>query len=116
MQTQEQMVGVVVWADARDSRAVVWCEDQGHLAFYRGADQSMHEGLALDPGDLIQFDLHEGQERREVNNPRLLGAGVAPQLAERLKEYVKPAKTKPEPPRAANSYGDNVVAFPGARC
>ena len=63
---QDQMFGVVLWADASDSKAVIWCEDHGNLAYYTAAEQNVHDGLGLDAGDLIQFDLREERavERR----------------------------------------------------
>ena len=45
---QEHMYGVVLWADASDTKAVIWCEDQGNLAYYTAAEEDIHEGPALD--------------------------------------------------------------------
>ena len=35
------MFGVVLWADPVDRKAVIWCEDHGDLAYFKG---SLHEG------------------------------------------------------------------------
>lgn len=58
------MFGVVLWADENDSKAVIWCEDQGDLAYYSQHDGDHHDHVALDAGDLIQFDLCEERNCR----------------------------------------------------
>ncbi len=81
----EQMMGVVLWADAHDSRAVIWCEDQGNLAYYSEGEEAIHEGVALDAGDLIQFDCREEKDMRRVRNPRRVTLGHAPELPAMLR-------------------------------
>ncbi len=103
---EDRMYGVVLWADECDQKAVIWCEDHGNLAYYNGAEHSMHEGVALDPGDLIQFELREEQDCRRASNLRRVDAGWAPGLPENLRSTKRPAPL----PKA-----DNVVAFPGVR-
>lgn len=63
-----RMCGVVLWSDAGDHKAVVWCEDAGNLAYYIDHDGSSTSEVALDAGDLIEFDLVEGTFR-QVKNP-----------------------------------------------
>lgn len=100
---EERMYGVVLWADDCDSKAVIWCEDHGNLAYYSAAEQNIHKGFALDAGDLIQFDLREEADIRKARNLQRVDAGYAPDLARNL-------RSKAEAP--APSRGDNVVAFP----
>ncbi|WP_300531498.1 hypothetical protein [uncultured Mameliella sp.] len=102
---QDQMFGVVLWADASDSKAVIWCEDHGNLAYYTAAEQNVHDGLGLDAGDLIQFDLREERDVRRARNLRRVDAGFAPAIVHELKTR-GPAKTAP---------AGNVVSFPEAR-
>lgn len=62
------MYGVVLWSDAFDQKAVIWCEDHGDLAYYAGGAQSAHGGVSLDPGDLIEFDLDDHRDYRAACN------------------------------------------------
>lgn len=80
----DQMIGVVLWADARDRKAVIWCEDHGNLAYYTAPNQTAHEGECLDAGDLIAFDIREEHDCRLARNPRRVNAGFAPYLAHDL--------------------------------
>ncbi|KUF08818.1 hypothetical protein AVJ23_20675 [Pseudoponticoccus marisrubri] len=100
------MYGVVLWADPSDSKAVIWCEDHGNLAYYSAAEQpeqNMHQGMALDAGDLIQFDMREDRVCRRARNLRRVDVGFAPTLAEKLQGGGR------------KGGEDNVVAFPAAR-
>lgn len=81
----EQMYGVVLWTDKNVNTAVIWCEDHGNLAFYNAEESSMHDGFALDAGDLIQFDLREEPECRHARNLRRVDSGFAPDLAGQLR-------------------------------
>ena len=103
---EDRMYGVVLWADAKESKAVIWCEDQGNLAYYTAAGQTVHDGVSLDAGDLIQFDLQETAEYRSARNPERVGAGYAPGLAQSLRGKAGPAAAAPR---------DNIVQFPGPR-
>lgn len=105
---QERMYGVVLWADASDRKAVIWCEDHGNLAYYSAGEQSMHCGVSLDAGDLIQFDLREERDFRQASNLERVGSGYAPGLVASLR--------RAEPVRPSVDTTDNVVAFPARRC
>lgn len=70
-----RMCGLVLWANSDDQKAVVWCEDQGDLAFYVEPKDTAMSGVALDAGDLIEFELREDRQFRRVTNPTLLVAG-----------------------------------------
>lgn len=101
-----KMSGVVLWADKCDGKAVIWCEDQGDLAYFTsGTLSDVHSGAALDAGDLISFDFEQKSNIRLAYRPELLNAAHAPGLADSL-----PAEQKPScPPRGGLS---NVVPFP----
>lgn len=100
---EERMYGVVLWADASDKKAVIWCEDHGNLAYYSGSEPSAHQGVALDAGDLIQFDIREERDFRRARNLQRIDSGFAPDLPDQL--------------RRSGNIGKpgNVVAFPTAR-
>lgn len=76
------MFGVVLWSDPVDRKAVIWCEDQGDLAFYRHADAT--QDLMLEAGDWVQFDLETQRQQRFVRNPRLIEGGACKSLPDLL--------------------------------
>lgn len=80
----QNMFGVVLWSDATAQKAVIWCEDQGELAFYTPDDDSKHQAPELDAGDLIQFDLSVQHNVRKACNPRLLMQSHSPDLPNQL--------------------------------
>ena len=50
------MIGVILWSDVQVRKAVVWCEDQGDLAFL--CEDTPFEHLkGLSAGDSIEFDV-----------------------------------------------------------
>ena len=66
------MLGVVLWSDASDRKAVIWCEDQGDLAFVSGRADGLDQDDFFDAGDLIQFDMHLRDATRFAHNPKLV--------------------------------------------
>ena len=66
------MLGVVLWSDISDRKAVIWCEDQGDLAFVSGKDHGPEAGDFFDAGDLVQFDMKMRDKTRFAMNPRLI--------------------------------------------
>src|SRR6056297_3859046 len=83
------MYGVVLWSDRDQDHAVIWCEDHGDLAFYRGGGTSAIEGDPIDPGDLVQFEVSEDREMRRAIRPRLVAEDTHPTLATDLKRAVR---------------------------
>ena len=64
------MIGVILWRDATNGKSVVWCEDQGDLAFFDEPDHLEH---TLDVGDVVSFDIKvEDSLRLAMNVSRLL--------------------------------------------
>ena len=100
---EERMYGVVLWADKSDSKAVIWCEDHGSLAYYSEADQDLHHGMGVDAGDLIMFDLREERDYRRARNLERVDTGYAPGLPDCLRRTGDVGKP------------GNIVTFPQAR-
>lgn len=100
------MLGVVLWSDAADRKAVIWCEDQGDLAYVNEGNTVLQSGDFFDAGDLVQFDMETRKSMRLANNPRLVIQKAGPDLPEVLRNG------------ALSSIGDddttNVVPFDGA--
>jgi len=75
------MNGIVVWNDAPGLRLLIWCEDQGGLAFYDGTQR--HRAATATAGDLVHVELPETGRLRQAIEVRLLkpgGAAVAARL------------------------------------
>jgi len=68
------MYGVVLWSDPRAGSAVIWCEDEGELAYYEAqVPQINTSGLsAFNPGDYVQFDMSEKDGAFRVTNPQAI--------------------------------------------
>ena len=63
------MYGVVLWSDPEVRRAVIWCEDQGRLAYYEAPERQPAQG---DPffiaGDYVEFDVTSDANLRRAQN------------------------------------------------
>lgn len=79
------MFGVVLWSDDAESKAIIWCEDHGDLAYYDAHQATDRGRVTLEAGDLVQFDVVEGRERRLARNPALVAGRHYPTLVGRLK-------------------------------
>jgi hypothetical protein len=93
------MLGVVLWSDAEDQKAVIWCEDHGDLAFYSTTETALSSDVGFDAGDLVQFDVTMDRHLRYAHNPRLVSEGVYPSLADTL-------VSESAAPRRRNSSAD----------
>lgn len=78
------MLGVVLWSDAADRKAVIWCEDQGDLAYVNAPQEVLDTEDFFDAGDLVQFDMETTQAMRYANNTRLVIEKAGPCLADVL--------------------------------
>ncbi|WP_458322078.1 hypothetical protein [Roseobacter sp. A03A-229] len=101
------MIGVVLWSDASDRKAVIWCEDQGDLAFLNSADDVFQSDAFFDAGDVVQFDMEVQASMRRAHNPRLVleqaGVGLPEALrqsASSVARMTSSAKVIPFEPRA----------------
>lgn len=79
------MLGVVLWSDTSDRKAVIWCEDQGDLAYLNAGHCFLHTDDFFDAGDLVQFDMEVTQSMRIANNPRLVTEKASTNLPEVLR-------------------------------
>jgi len=108
------MYGVVLWTDQRQNRAVIWCEDHGDLAFYRGAEGG---DAAMAAGDLVEFNLRDTGDMRLADTPRLITQRSHPTLSNELKKAgAQLGVVNAGPRRAANSdHAANVIPLREAR-
>ena len=105
------MYGVVLWSDADDRQAVIWCEDHGDLAFVDKGGRDMEDCPGLAPGDLVCFELQIDSQIRKAINPSVVAEQEYPTLASALDtvaaaEPAGPIMAEPQmmaPPRDATA-------------
>lgn len=95
------MYGVILWCDAQENKAVIWCEDHGDLAFYRQPENA--DEVALDAGDWVQFDMTTDRHLRFAHNPRLVSEGVSPGLADVLTSAASASSQSMQPAHSRGS-------------
>ena len=104
------MIGVVLWADRTDNRAVIWCADHGRLAYWDSEDAIEATSPSLDAGDIIRFDLDGDARRRKARNPELVQEQACPNIAERMVSNGGPGAIS-TPPTIQSA---EILPFPGA--
>lgn len=81
-----EMIGVVLWSDQTDRKAVFWCEDQGDLAYYE-CPSAKDDGYSFfDAGDMVQFDVSTDRRFRRAHNPTLVQESACVGLPDRLRQ------------------------------
>ncbi|SDG35127.1 hypothetical protein [Alloyangia pacifica] len=104
----QKMMGVVLWADLTEQKAVIWCEDHGELAFWHEPGSGLHDGVVLDVGDLVHFEMSEGAQLRLARNPQRLEQTQFFGLVESLKE----AGDAPVSAVVERAGDSRIIAFP----
>ncbi len=66
------MIGVVLWSDSHDRKAVFWCEDHGDLAYYDGSVETIFDQFTLAPGDMVEFNVILSGKVRRAGVPKLV--------------------------------------------
>ena len=82
------MLVVVLWSDAADRKAVIWCEDQGDLAYVNAPDEVLDTDDFFDAGDLVQFDMEMAHSMRYASNTRLVIEKARLSLADALMDSI----------------------------
>jgi hypothetical protein len=83
------MLGVVLWRDEAEGKAVFWCEDQGDLAYFDGnsvpsSDDNTQVGY-LNVGDVVRFDVTFENRLRRANAPSVVEQHACASLADDLR-------------------------------
>ena len=102
------MIGLVLWCDADDGKAVFWCEDHGDLAYYDGALDGIREPLALLAGDMVEFSTVADGNIRRAQNACLVSARVCDDIQGRVRRTAA-ARRKPQ------AKDENVVSLDSFR-
>lgn len=112
------MFGVVLWSDRADSKAVIWCEDQGNLAYFTNEGAELERGPALEAGDLVQFRLEENAPERRVESISLVADNSFVGLPDALKSTARGTATHRSsrnrldgPARAIPDCGAEIIPF-----
>jgi len=63
------MIGIILWSDLSDQKAVIWCEDQGDLAYLPGCENVTAPDPFFDVGDVVEFDIQTQRNMRLALNP-----------------------------------------------
>lgn len=103
------MIGIVLWSDVNAGKAIIWCEDQGDLAYYCKANDRIQ--TTVSKGDWVQFDLAEEGSLRLAGNARVLEGKAYPELSEMLIDAGSVAKGS-EDAAIRSAGGGNVIPFP----
>ncbi|MCP4820806.1 MAG: hypothetical protein GY883_16565 [Shimia sp.] len=115
------MLGVVLWHDQKSNRALIWCEDQGDLAYFSGAEGTLgREFLTFGKGDLVRFDVKERCNRRYVSNPMPVDRSFYTELPDILRDISFENERRgpsvvgggASGARHSGARGSNVVPFP----
>lgn len=78
------MIGVILWSDAADQKAVIWCEDQGDLAYLSDTGATHLPDQFFDVGDVVEFDVHTDRNTRLARNASLVKQNWGTSLSDGL--------------------------------
>ena len=102
------MMGVVLWTDQQVGKAVIWCEDQGKLAYVTGEQAENYSDLDLQAGDLVSFSLRMQSRLRFAENLTVVEENGYQGLDETLKEGAAQRSEAQEP---VLDQGAGIIPF-----
>ena len=79
------MIGIILWSDAADRKAVIWCEDQGDLAYFSDPKPGYAHESFFDVGDVVEFEAKTIRNMRLALNPRWVKQNAGSTLADGLR-------------------------------
>lgn len=82
------MLGVVVWSNEKRSKAVIWCEDQGALAYLAGTTNLVLQTDWPEVGDLVELECILEGGLRLARQVRLLSPGAGAALPHALRAQI----------------------------
>lgn len=100
------MMGVVLWSDPADRKAVFWCEDQGDLAYYEDVSQEQDGFAFFDAGDMVQFEIKMERKLRRAHHPKLIKEHACSGLPESLRR-----NASRQSPDAGTPKSAQIIAF-----
>jgi cold shock CspA family protein len=104
------MLGVVLWTDQTEGKAVIWCEDQGKLAYLTGDQAALCADMNLQAGDMVSFSLRMDKRLRFAENLSLIEENSHVGLADALRpeQQAAPAQGTTEP---LMDQGAEIIPF-----
>ena len=78
------MIGVVIWSSECSQKAVIWCEDQGPLAYLRGGDCLAGDAEWPVPGDLLRLECETVGNLRHARSVSVIASNVCPNIPNAL--------------------------------
>lgn len=89
------MIGVIVWSNADREKAVIWCEDQGALAYLQGRENLAVAAMPWpEAGDLMELETEDIASLRHARRVSLLAEGGCPALPDMLRQNAAPAEPR----------------------
>lgn len=70
------MMGIVLWFNPAARVGMIWCEDQGPLAFFGPEVELPGERTALDCGDQLTFSIELRDDVRFVRDVLSVASGI----------------------------------------
>ena len=101
------MIGVILWRDLDDGKAVIWCEDQGDLAYLDQMEDIVDSTKSLSVGDIVRFDMSIRRNMRSALNVRRLLGNWGATLRDALR------KVPSDPETLDASTGPQILTFMG---
>lgn len=108
------MIGVVVWASSARQKAVIWCEDQGALAYLQGQDNLVESGDWPTAGDLVELETRMEADLRHAYNVRMITENWCPDLPERLRSTPPAPKLRVVSDRSHEVGAGTITRRPAA--
>lgn len=88
------MIGVILWSDPAAQKAVIWCEDQGDLAYLSAEGVSALPDTFFDVGDMVEFTGRTERSVRKVETVRRLQQNWGTALAQGLGQSQPPQRPR----------------------
>lgn len=99
------MIGLVLWSDQADRKAVFWCDDHGDLAYFDASLDPADEVVNLSAGDMVRFEMTLKDSIRQAHRPVV----VTHKVCDDIQEHLLETASRNDGPPVENH--DNVVQF-----
>lgn len=101
------MIGVIVWSSAAKLKAVIWCEDQGALAYLHGTDKLLDGQNWPEAGDMVALETEMRDNLRHAFKVRIIDEKRFTQLPGILREM---GQSTPPEDRMSNRWTEPMLS------
>lgn len=77
------MLGLILWCDGAEGRALIWCEDHGDLAWYEAGGEEAPP-VPVRTGDLVHVGVSAAPGLRRAQALRIVARGAHADLPRQL--------------------------------